>query len=188
MPNINISGVQGGYKTSSMVYQAKRLITAYGDIYTGESIHSNIHLRESEFPGYHYHTNKELRAFIKRVYASPDKGGEMGQWHDLIILFDEIDNEYTHLGHNDKAVREELLGAYQDEKFTNHFFYTLHRPSSVNKIIRDVTEVFMLPKYHPDQDECVLLVIDGRTKAFGELPEPHFSRVFDWYKREEAIV
>jgi hypothetical protein len=187
MPNINISGVQGTGKTASMVFQAKRLIEVYSDIYSGDSIHCNLHLKEAEFPGYHYHTNKELRAFIKKVYAAPPLG-EMGQWRDLIILFDEIDNTYTHLEYNVKAIREELLGAYQDEKFTNHLFYTLHRPSSVNKIIRDVTEVFMLTHYYQENDEVILSIIDGRTHAFGELPEPHFSRVFNWYKREEAIL
>ena len=42
MPNINISGVQGAYKTSSMVYQMKRLIALYPEIYTADSIHTNL--------------------------------------------------------------------------------------------------------------------------------------------------
>jgi len=67
LPNINISGTQGQYKTSSMVYQMKRLIVLYPEIYTGDSIHTNLHLRDDIFHGYHYHRNADLRDYMKLV-------------------------------------------------------------------------------------------------------------------------
>ncbi len=215
MPNINISGVQGAYKTSSMVYQMKRLIALYPEIYTADAIHTNLKLRDDIFPGFHYHNNADLRDFMKLVYAAPPKG-EMGQHINKIIGFDEIDNTYTHLELRIQAVRDELLGCYQDEKFHNHFFYTLHRPSNVNKIIRDFTEVYMIPHHRgnaeqmsslkrwtlmnagvevPSTEEVYLDVIDGRTRAISELPEPNIDRLWnggshrkEWYHREEAVI
>lgn len=128
-----------------------------------------------------------MREFLKKVYAGPPIG-ELGAHKLKIILIDEIDGLYPQWTHNDKAMREELHGTYQDEHLQNWLFCTTHKPDNFNKILRDACEVTILPKIHEDTNTIEFVVIDERYEGIGDIVIENFTDCYGLYNREEVVV
>lgn len=150
--NIEISGIQDTGKTLSMVALANHFYYEKG--YPGENFIGNVKI--NNIPGYKFVSNQKIREWIDRIYHS-----EIGDWTDMVILVDEIDGLYSHRDVNDKKMNDEIKGLYQDIKLGNYFIYTDHQGLSVNKLVRDVTEITIMPDYDREINFVSLYIING---------------------------
>lgn len=180
-------GIQGSGKGLTMVAMAAYYVENFGGIYQYTDIYANFHLI---YPGSHYLTNKDMKAHIRKVFATPENGGRMitQEYDNTIILVDEIDGIYPQWGYGDKEARIDLSGAYQDEKMHIQMFCTTHKADNFNKIIRDACEIITLPYLDKSSDTLYVTHLDDRYRNIGEQEFHPASVLYDCYDREERVI
>ena len=182
-----LPGLQGSGKNLTLTGMAAYYCEYFPDIYTYDRVYANYHLI---FPGSNYLTNKEMKAFLRKVFAKPEDGGEMdtNKWDNIIILVDEIDGLYPQWTHGEKEARRDLSGVYQDEKMHVQLFCTTHKPDNFNKILRDACEVITIPYYDESSDTLYIEHLDDRFRGDGEMEIHPASVLFDCYDRAERVI
>ena len=188
-----VVGIQGSGKNLLMTAMAAYFVFNFPEIYSWDKVYTNFTVI---YPGAHYLKNKAMKAFIRKVNATEENGGEIGiknadgsyKWENIIILVDEIDGLYPQWGHGDKDAQRDLSGAYQDEKLHNQIFCTTHKPDNFNKIMRDAAEVIAVPEFDESEDILYMEFIDDRFRNIGEIIVEPASVLFDCYDREEVVI
>jgi hypothetical protein len=178
---------QGQGKNLAMVGMTAYFVTNFPDIYSYDRVYANFH---TLFPGAHYLTNKEMKVFIRKVFASVENGGEMssGEYDNIIILVDEIDGLYPQWGHGDKECQRDLSGVYQDEKMHIQMFCSTHREENYNKIIRDASLIYTKVKLNKATDTLTVHFIDERFRGKSDINFCPASALYPIYEREEKCV
>lgn len=163
-------------KTASMVATMLELLRLG---YSGDEVHANLWL---DIEGYHYHDNASMRKFIRELLSS-------GIRHKIIMV-DEIDSLYPSRFFKDKLQTEEILRLNQMTKTENWFLFTRHLGSSIDKIIRDCTNISVTPRYEPRLDVIRLEILNAVDCAeeVGLREIYPASAVFKYYKRWKEIV
>lgn len=135
-------------KTATMVAIVLDLMTMG---YKYSEIHSNIPLLG--MLGYHYHSSDNMRLFLRKVLAEDIR--------HTIMLFDEWDSIFPSRGFGDKLQTQDLLKLNQMTKTENWVIGTRHLGSSIDKLIRDCTNIWMNPRYIPSADLIVVEMINA---------------------------
>ncbi len=161
-------------KTAAAVATVFELVNRLG--YRAEEVHSNIWL---DLPGYHRYNDAGFRVVLRDLL----KNGVRHQ----IMLGDEIDSVYPSRNFKDKLQTAELLKLNQMTKTENWFLFTRHLGSSVDKLIRDCTNISVSPVYDADRDVISCEIINAvdceEESIFKEVYPAH--KVFPLYHRWE---
>lgn len=176
-------GIQGCGKNLTKVGMAAYFVINYPEIYSWDNIYSNFH---TVFPGAHFLKNKDMKAFLRKIFAAPPDG-ELGQHKNIIVLIDEIDGLYPQWGHADKEAQHDLSGAYQDEKLHLQVFCSTHKPDNFNKIIRDCCEIITLPELDESEGILYITFLDDRFRAEGGI-EIKAPVLYECYDRDEVVI
>lgn len=118
--------------------------------YSGNEVHANMWV---DVEGFHEYDNAGMREFLHKVLRE-------GLRHKIIMM-DEIDSIYPSRGFKDKLQTEEILRLNQMTKTENWFLFTRHLGSSIDKYIRDCTNISVEPVYNPVSDTLVLTILDA---------------------------
>jgi hypothetical protein len=159
-------------KTAAAVATIAELVNHLG--YSPDDIHSNIWLN---FPGFHQYNNLGIRRFMRCLL-------EQDLRHKIIFI-DEIDSVYPSRNFKDKMQTEEILKLNQMTKTENWFLFTRHLGTSIDKIIRDCTNISVTPVYDSLRDVITLDIINAvdclETITTKEIYPAH--TIFPLYKR-----
>jgi hypothetical protein len=178
-------GIQGCGKNLTKVGMAAYFVENYPEIYSYDRVYANFHLI---YPGSNYLCNTDMKAFLRKIFAKPELGGELGQHKNIIILIDEIDGLYPQWGHGDKEAQRDLSGAYQDEKLHLQMFCSTHKFDNFNKIIRDACEIICAPELIESEDRLYTDFYDDRFKGEGEIAICPASVLYECYDRDEVVI
>jgi hypothetical protein len=172
--NVGFKGRQDTGKTLTMVATLQELCLRHG--YSPSEAVGNVGVN---LDGFVKLNNDGLREYVKRTCSE-------GLRHK-IILIDEIDSVFPARFWSDKAQTETLLGLWQDVKLFNWVLYTAHLGKAIDKIIRDCTQIVVIPEYVREDDAIYLEIIDGLDlMVFGDVIYPA-SAVFPLYDRWEVV-
>ena len=139
---------QGRGKTASMVATLLDLIGRWG--FSASEAVGNVSVN---LDGFTKLNNKLLREYVAEMCHKGFK--------HKIILIDEIDRVFPARFWQQKEQTETLLGLWQDEKLFNWILYTAHLGKAIDKIIRDCTQIVVIPEYSKLDDTIFLTVING---------------------------
>lgn len=143
---IGIRAFQDKGKTALAVGIAKELVFHHG--YSFSEVIANLHL--SRWPGSHCLSNKQMQVFIQRMVTR-------GLRHKIVIL-DEADRLFPARFWNKAEQSEALIGLWQDYKLFNCIIYTAHEGTSVDVILRSVTQIELVPEYS-EKDNCIYFTV-----------------------------
>lgn len=146
--NIAFKAAQGKGKTATVCASAVELCNWFG--YDAKDIVANFHIN---LPGVTVLNNDDMRAWFKTVINKGIK--------HKIICIDEIDRVFPARLWADKEQTLGLLGMWQDEKLFNYMLYTCHLGTSIDKIIRESTQISVMPMYDKEEDRIDLDIADG---------------------------
>lgn len=173
--NVGFKGRQDTGKTLTMVATLLELCRFHGYKYSEAVGNVGVNM-----PGFTKLNSQQLREYVKRTCSE-------GLKH-RIILIDEIDSVFPARFWSDKEQTEALLGLWQDVKLFNWVLYTAHLGKAIDKIIRDCTQVVVIPEYVREDDTVYLEVIDGLDLEVFEDAIYPASDVFKFYDRWEVVT
>lgn len=104
-----------------------------------------------------------------------------------VVLIDEINRVYPARFWSDKDRTMELLSVWQDEKCFHWIIYTTHVGTSVDVLIREATQIILVPKFDREADEVRLSVINSLDLECHEEVIPQVSRFFSVYDRWQPV-
>lgn len=174
-----IRAFQDKGKTALAVGLAK-YICLYGG-YEFSEIIANIPL---SFPVDHKPVclnNDEMIKFLKTMIHRDIK-------HKIIIL-DECDRLFPARFWQDKEQSESLLGLWQDFKMFYHIFWTAHKGTGVDVLLRETTQIEMEPEYSERKDLIDFIVYNANIGRVSQNCLRDVSKtVFPYYHRWKRVV
>jgi hypothetical protein len=171
---VAFKGRQDCGKTAAMVGTTIELLHKHG--YSHNDVVSNVYLKGKEFSGYTLLDNKELKKYVHDMCKE-------GYKHH-IILIDEIDSVFPHRFWQQKGQTDALLGLWQDVKLFNWVLYTAHLGLGVDKLIRECTQICVLPQFNRSTDSIELEIIDGLDLiVYNDALLNVSKRIFPYYDR-----
>ena len=170
-----IRGQQSKGKTALMVASIIELLIFGG--YQPDEVVVNFALH---IPGVHCIPNDKMRQFLKMMI-------ERGLKHKIIGIT-EIDRMLPARFWHQAEQTDTLLGLWQDEKLFNWIFWDAHIGSSVDLMLRQTTQIELLPEYEKVNDRILFTVINTLNRESHEETCDNVSkRVFPFYNRWEVI-
>jgi hypothetical protein len=148
---IGFKGRQGCGKSASMVLFADWFIRHKG--YSWTDCVGNMAVYRD---GYTALKNNSLRQYIGSMVER--------EFMHKIILIDEIDRVLPSRNFKSMEQTDALMDFLQDEKLFNIIMYTEHLGNVTDKIVRDATQVMVLPKFNKADranDTIRLTVLNG---------------------------
>jgi len=167
---VGFKGLPNKGKTLSMVAVMLELLRHHG--YSGWECTGNVDVK---VPGYSFVSSESLKSWIREMITK-------GLRH-RVVLIDEIDRVFPHRLWADKRQVLDLTGIWQDEKLFNFILWTAHMGDPVDKIVREATQISVIPDYQRDLDRVVLGVVNVYDlETHEEVIEPA-SAIFPFYDR-----
>lgn len=145
MTIVGIRNWQDTGKSALAVATAKELVLRHG--YDLTEVVANLHLN---WPGAHSVNNQEMRLYIRKMVTN-------GLRHKIIIL-DEADRLFPARFWHDPEQTEALIGLWQDVKLFNWIIYTAHLGTSVDVVLRQTTQIELVPEYD-EKNDCINFVV-----------------------------
>lgn len=179
---IAVRGFQDKGKTATAITLVREYIRI-GKAFGAEGlqysdVYANLHL--INMPGSHSLTNPEMRVFIKSMVTN-------GICHKILLL-DEADRLFPARFWQNREQTDALIGLWQDFKLFNIIIYTAHEGTSVDIVLREVTQIEENPEYNPVKDCIDLRVFNALHGIVYEDGIDNISdKAFKYYDRWEAI-
>lgn len=128
----------------------------------------------------HSINNMQMRAFVRDMVSK-------GLKHK-IVLIDEADRVFPARFWQKPEQTDALIGLWQDYKLFNYVIYTAHEGTSVDIVLRQVTQIELSPEYDPVND-CINFTIFNAIDGFVDDDcLLNVSRnIFPYYDRWEVI-
>lgn len=177
MAVIGCKAQKGKGKTLTMIATAVEYVRNGG--YSWSECIGNVSLQTVE-DGYLCLNNEQMREYVSTMYDQ--------QLRHKIILLDEIDRVFPARFFKNDSQTEALIGLWQDEKAFHKILYTTHLGKSTDKIIRDSTQILLIPDYIRELDMIDITVINGDELKVGRKVIRNVSRLFWIYNRWEFIL
>lgn len=171
---VGIKAAQDQGKTSLMVACIVYLIKRGG--YRPDECYSNVDIRIS---GFHALNSEDLKKYVAEMIVN--------KYRHKIIGLDEVDRIFSHRFWNDKKQTEALLGLWQDVKLFNYIFWTAHLGRAVDLLLRETTQMELIPYYVKLKDKLVVGMIDTVNQRTATADLRHISRVFPLYDRWAVV-
>lgn len=172
--NIGIKGVQDTGKTSLAVKHVAWLLK-YGD-YKPSEVFSTVEIRISGCK--FMYVDRALHHLETQI---ADK-----RMHEITVL-DEADGYLSHRNWENKDQLNRLVGLWQDMKLFNFLIWTAHMGKGVDLLLRDVTQVHILPWLDREHDCTYATVINCLFMRVLKVCYRHTSRVYPLYDRHQPI-
>lgn len=138
---IGHKGAQDQGKTLVMVRTAIWLM-AYGGYHPSEC-YGNVDI---DIDGYHFLSSDDMVDLLTRMVKE--------EVRHKVILLDEVDRIFPHRFWSSKEQTNALLGLWQDVKLFNYILWTAHLGGAVDLLLRECTQITVIPKYDKLAD-CV---------------------------------
>lgn len=175
MTILAIRGWQDKGKTALAIGVAKELVLWHG--YDTTEVICNFALN---WPGVHCINNHQMRLYVKAMVSR-------GLKHKIIII-DEADRVFPARFWHDPEQTETLIGLWQDIKLFNWIIYTSHQGTSVDLLLRSVTQVELEPNYNPLKDTIPFIIYNAIDGVVEDDELLDVSRnIFSDYNRWEVI-
>ena len=171
---VGIKAAQDMGKTSIMVRSCLYLL-AYGG-YRPEECYGNLFVN---VPGFNVMNNAGLSDFMRTMVSK--------RMRHKVILIDEADGVFPHRFWQDKEQSKALLGLWQDIKLFNWIFWTAHLGNAVDVLLRECTQVTVIPKYRRSVDRTDAVIISSIDYTSRFVVFDHISRIFPYYKRWDPV-
>lgn len=175
---VSIRAFQDKGKTCLAVGTILELCARHG--YGYDEVVANLHLKFPVDPPPHSLTNPQMRAFVRSMVTK-------GLKHK-VVLMDEADRLFPARFWSQKEQTDALIGLWQDYKLFNYVIYTAHEGTSVDIVLREVTQIELIPEYD-EKNDCIYFdiinAIDGFTDDDCLLNVS--KNVFPYYDRWEVI-
>lgn len=177
MAVVGFKAQKGKGKTISMIATAIEYVVNGG--YTWSECIGNVSLRVKD-DGYTYMDNSEIRRYVSDMYKNNVR--------HKILLLDEIDSVFPARFFKNDDQTGALVGLWQDEKAFHKILYTTHLGKSTDKIIRDSTQILIIPNFDRELDMVQLKVINGDELKVGYKYIHNISRFYWIYNRWDFIL
>jgi len=172
--NVGIKGMQDAGKTSLAVKAIVWHIEHNG--FAPQEVESTVEIR---IPGVKFlYVDKALNALDRMV--APES------YHKILFL-DEADSYLGHRDWEDKKQYKRLKGLWQDQKRFNWCYWTSHVGNGVDKMLREMTEIILMPKYYKALDASLTGFINKMDMEDGQIWFPNISYIFDKYSRHAPV-
>lgn len=172
---VGIKSIQDQGKTLTGVALLRWLITQGG--YCPDEVHANVALT---MPGAHIHTSKDMREIMGSMLHNG--------WQHKILFIDEINRVYPARMWKDPERTNELLTVWQDEKCFHWIIYTCHVGTAVDVLVREATQIVIVPKFNRERDCIDLTVINSLDLEVHQEIIERASRFFADYNRWEIVT
>lgn len=176
--NYSLRGWQDKGKSGLAILGSKELILHHG--YMPHDVVCNLGLN---WPNCTCLNNAQMRVYVKKIVKE-------GVKHKIIIV-DEADRVFPARFWHDREQTDALIGLVQDEKLFNHFFWTAHRGSGVDVLLRNATqiEIDVDPGYSA-KDDCIYFTVYDQVDGivYDDVAENVSRTLFPDYDRWKVIV
>lgn len=166
-------------KTALAIGYILKLCLEHG--YSFNEVVANIHLSFPVSNPPHYLPNAKMKLFVERLVHT-------GMKHKIILL-DEADRIFPARFWQDRGQSDALIGLWQDYKLFNYIIYTAHKGTSVDILLRQVTQVELEPDYDEKKD-CIPHTIFNAMYGYvdSDILLNVSDRIFPYYDRWEVVV
>ena len=172
---VGIKGIQDCGKTAIAVATIFELVAHHG--YQWSEVVSNILIRRQ---GVNCVTNEVMRTFITRMVSGGIK--------HKIILIDEADRIFPSRFWQDREQSDALIGLWQDVKLFNWIIYTAHIGTSVDIMLRQTTQIGIIPLYVKGSDLIKFTIFNALyQRTIKETAENVSKTIFPYYDRWEPV-
>ena len=171
---VGIKSIQDQGKTLTGVALVRWLVTEGG--YAPGECYGNVAL---SMPGFNRLNSNGMRELMGQMVT--------GQWRHKVLFIDEINRVYPARMWKDPERTGELLTMWQDEKCFHWIIYTCHVGTSVDILIREATQIIIVPKYRKERDIIELEVINSLDLEVHSEVIERVSRFFTDYDRWEIV-
>ena len=170
-----IKGIQDTGKTAVAVAIVMELVAHHG--YAWSDVVANIMIKRE---GVHCITNELMRKYVAKMVT--------GGLRHKVILFDEADRLFPARFWQEREQSEALIGLWQDVKLFNNIIWTGHIGTSVDVMLRQTTQVGIIPHYIRTQDLIKVYVFNGLYRRKFMLTCPNVSKtIFPFYNRWDIV-
>jgi len=148
--------------------------------YAYDEIVANLHLKLPVENQPHSLTNPQMRAYVRQMVTK-------GLKHKIVLL-DEADRLFPARFWSQKEQTDALIGLWQDYKLFNYIIYTAHEGTSVDIVLRQVTQIELRPEYD-DKNNCIPFTIYNAVDGFVDSDSllNVSKNIFPYYDRWEVI-
>lgn len=176
---VGIRAFQDKGKTALAVGTILELCLRHG--YRFDEVVANLHLTFPVKNPPTYLNNIQMKQFIREMV---DKGLK-----HRVVLLDEADRLFPARFWQKQEQTESLIGLWQDYKLFNYIIYTAHEGTSVDIVLRQVTQIELVPEYDPVKDKIPFIIYNAfRGFVGGDCLLDVSKNVFPYYDRWERIV
>lgn len=171
---VGFKGQQNQGKTSLAVRTTLRLLSCHG--YEPWEVVSNVKLN---IQGTHFVASAQLVEYMMDMVKHKSR-------HKILIL-DEVDRIFPHRFWHDKEQTEALLGLWQDVKLFHWILWTAHLGGAVDLLIRQCTQVEVIPKIIKPLDMTTAFILDCVNLTTAQVNFWNISAVFKMYDRWATV-
>lgn len=176
---VGIRAFQDKGKTALAVGAILELCAHHG--YSYDEVVANIKLK---FPVQNPPSsinNTQMRIFVRSMVSK-------GLKHKIVLL-DECDRLFPARFWNKEGQTDALIGLWQDYKLFNYIIYTAHEGTSVDIVMRQVTQIELSPEYD-EKNDCIYF--DTINAIDGFLDDDCLlnvsKNIFPYYDRWETVI
>ena len=124
--------------------------------------------------------NAQIKSYVRNMVS---KGIE----HKVIFL-DEADRLFPARFWAQHGQSEALIGLWQDRKLFNYIIYTAHEGTGVDIILREVTQIELVPNYVESENKIYFKVYNGiKGKKYRDSLLNVRENIFPYYDRWEVV-
>lgn len=175
---VGIRAFQDKGKTALAIGTILELCAKHG--YSYDEVVANLHLKIPVEPGPHSLNNLQMRSFVRSMVSK-------GLKHKIVLL-DEADRLFPARFWSQKEQTDALIGLWQDYKLFNYIIYTAHEGTSVDIVLRQVTQIELNPMYD-EKNDCIPFVVYNAVDGFVDVDvlDRVSKNIFPYYDRWEVI-
>lgn len=175
---VGIRAFQDKGKTALAVGAIMELCARHG--YAYDEIVANLHLKFPVDNQPHCLNNIQMRQYVRSMVTH-------GLKHK-IVLMDEADRLFPARFWQQREQTDALIGLWQDYKLFNYIIYTAHEGTSVDIVLRQVTQIEINPEYDIRND-CINFTIYNQVDGFvdDDCLVNVSKNIFPYYDRWEVI-
>lgn len=177
---VGIRAFQDKGKTALAIGTILELCAHHGYAYNEVvgNLHFNFPLPPDQAP--HSMHNSNMRAYVRSMVTKGIK--------HKVVLMDEADRLFPARFWSQREQTDALIGLWQDYKLFNYVIYTAHEGTSVDVVLRQVTQIELAPEYDAKND-CINFTIYNAVDGFvdNDCLVNVSKNVFPYYDRWEVI-
>lgn len=175
---IGIRAFQDQGKTALAIGIIQELCLRHG--YAFNEVVGNLMFKFPVEPGPESVNNAQMRQYIRNMV-------QKGLQHK-IVLIDEADRVFPARFWQQSGQTEALIGLWQDYKLFNTVIWTGHAGTGVDLVLRQVTQIELIPKYNPATDSIPFEIYNAIDGVVDDDELQNVSKnIFPYYDRWEVI-